>query len=129
MDIWGVVHCPECGLIGNARKSPGRVDVFLDVHTCYHPKETWDVIVQEDLMPKHRPTVPARVRNHDALLAGEIKVVNEELMMVSCPTCATKTPPSGTFFMANVGSTGGDPFTCPACGYIGHVVDGAWRKL
>jgi hypothetical protein len=49
--------------------------------------------------------------------------------MVSCPTCGTKEPPGGMIFLANIGSTGGDPFACSVCGYTGHISDGKWRKV
>lgn len=80
-------------------------------------------------MPKHPKSYPARIRTSDMLSPGEIKVVEGEMLLVSCPTCATKDLPRGTVFMPNVGSTGGDPWTCPACGYVGHIVDGSWRKM
>jgi predicted RNA-binding Zn-ribbon protein involved in translation (DUF1610 family) len=127
-DVWGLVECPECGMIGSARRSQGRVDVFLDVETCYHPKRMWNIIMRDDIMPKYKKDVPARIKRNAELGPGELQWDGDQLVLVACPTCGTKAGPGGMVFLTNIGSTGGDPFLCPACGFTGHVTDGKWRK-
>lgn len=80
-------------------------------------------------MPKHPKTLPARIKMISELGPGELQLNRDgELVLVGCPTCSTKSAPGLMTFLANVGSSGGEPFLCPACGYTGTVKDGTWRK-
>lgn len=127
------MNCDECGRIGYAYQDGTTLHLRLKVRCHHNPTLFWTIECGEEekaVVKKQSAECPvsARVRRHDLLQPGEIMVLDGILKIVSCPKCGAKSPPVGTTFLLNVGSTAGEPFACPGCKYKGRVVDGSWKR-